>query len=292
MSEFIYVTAQAWGDNVVSLRLLQEAHGRANLRILGTRLTREVAEVLRFDAFPIEVMPTGVNACYDVRAAGFRHAARDLMLLARTLRGMAGRDTTVLLENPRRAATHRLLQLLGGNFRYRQPRRGTSAYADRQAVIEDALAIRIVLPPAAAPIGTGRVLIAPGARMAFRAFPPDLVGLLLDHFGALGSQTCLLDPDDQYRTVRACATTRLVGPQLVAGADRVRQADLVIAADSLFLHLAYALGVPVVALVPDEIACDFYFAPPGLTERGLFASFRDVTTPEALSIRLKGMLRC
>lgn len=290
MNDYLYLAVQSWGDNVVSLRLLEELRGTAPVRVLGTRLTREIADVTGFDAFPVTVLPTDVLALYDVRVAGIQNAVRDFLRLRRAIAALAGAGTTVLFENHRRRGTHRLLQLASGGFRFAQPPAGVSAYEDRQTMLEQVLGRQIALPATRPPRASRRVVIAPGARMPFRAFPAVVMDNLLEYFTRRGSEICLVDATGDYERYRSRAQRYLARAPLAASVAEVRRADLAVVPDSLFLHLAYALAVPVLALVPPSIARAFYFAPPGLQELGLHASFEQAAHPRMLASYLDRVL--
>lgn len=291
MTDYVFLAAQAYGDNVISLRMLDELPGDLRLRVLGTRLTHEIAGLIGFRRFPVSVLPQGMLAVYNVRADGPVRAGRDFLTLARALRGMVRHGTVVLFENQRRPGTHRLLHLAAGRFRYLEPSPGQSAYDDRRKMLERALGIDIPLPRARAPApGLGKVVIAPAARKGFRAFPDQTVADLLDYFARRRSETCLVDARGAYGHLRGRAAQYLAQRPLAESVAELTRSDLVIAPDSLFLHLAYALGVPAIALVPPLIAKSFYFAPPGLVEQGLSLSFESATEATGLFAHLDRVL--
>jgi hypothetical protein len=273
MTAFVLVAAQAYGDNVISLGLLKGLKGRVDLKILGTRLTREIADIIGFDAFPIITLPTDNLAFYDLKVAGPRRAFSDLLLLGRTLRPLLAPGTVVLFENHRRRWPALALQL-AGRFSYRLPLRRQSAYEDRRTMFAEALGCPIAAPGDALPPGrTRRVLIAPTAREEFRDIPPPVIIHLLQYFANRGIHACLLDPANRHQDLRERAASFIESKPLMDGVRALRGCDLVITPDSLFCHLSYHFGIPVIAVVPDHIARDFYFAPPGLSARGLLVSF-------------------
>jgi hypothetical protein len=283
-SKYLYLSPQVYGDNVVAFGLLRALRSQPDLRILGTDVTLELAGVLGFDRFPIVHLPGGPSAVYYVKRAGFVRAIADFMTLRRALRASTAPGTLVLFGNQRRAGTHRLLQLTAGGFRYDEPEWGTSAYRDRREMLERVFGERIDLPPCALPRKDIRnVLVAQSAREAFREWPPAVLDNVMAGNAARGRQTWLVDPTGRYGTFRARAAEYVGGQPLASGVAALKDADLCITTDSLFLHLAYYLGIPAVALVPAVIARAFYFAPPALLDHRLFLSFDDAVNAERLS---------
>lgn len=292
MTRHLFLAVQAWGDNVVSLRLLNELRGHADLEILGTDLTRQVAQLLGFNAFPMRYLPGGTSSVYNVAEAGIFRAAKDFLTLRTALAAAAEEHTVVLFENQRRRRTHRALQLLGGNFRYYQPQWGHSAYSDRGRMLEEVFGTKISLAPAALPPSRiRRLVIAPAARKGFRRFPVEIVAQLFDYGVKLGAEVGLLDPNGEYTQFRDRAAAYVTGKPLADSLQVLKSADLLIATDSLFMHLAYYLAVATIALVPAPIARSFYFAPPGLLDRKLFLSFDAARNRELLFAFLDSHLR-
>lgn len=265
-----YLAVRAYGDCLISLCLLQGVSETAHVRILGTPATTRIAGLLGLRRFPItEILPE-VAAFYDIRVRGPRHALRDLLVVRTRLGALLGPDDTLILEH--RDWRSRWL-LPTGHGRYCEPPRGRSIYADRHALLSSLFgALPALQPSRPIPHEAARWVLNPGARQPFKALPGAVVESVLAAAAARGARITLLDPAREHAAVAARADEYVPGPTLERAVELLRGADAYIGPDSLFLHLAYFLRVPLFGIPPTPAP---YFAPPGMLQSGSFLPIAD-----------------
>lgn len=281
-----YVAVRAYGDCLISLSQLRHLPPSSRLHVAGTPLTTRIATLMRLDRFPITEILPDVAAFQDVRVRGPFRAAEDLLRARRGLRRLLNRADEVIFEH--RDWRNRLILPLG--MPYHEPDFGRSVYRDRHALLA---ALFGGLPPLepVRPIGglARRWLLNPGARQPFKALPSAVVRNVLACASARGASVTLLDPERQHEALAAQAGNYVPAPSLDHAMSLLQEADAYIGGDSLFLHLAYFLRIPLFAIPPTRAPYPVppgfleYFYPPGLVESGSFLGIDDACDARRLA---------
>jgi hypothetical protein len=251
---------RAYGDCVISYGLLEKLPASENIRIVGTRVSREVAEALAFSRYSHESVLDDVAAFFDVKQAGPRRALADLYAVRSVLREKLQPGDRVLFEHASWRNRWVLPSLPG--IGVLEPGHGTSIYFDRREMLGRAFANLPDTPASRRPVAPIRNLVLnPGARLEYKRLPGVVVDNIVRYASERGIEVHLLDPEERHAHVAARVRSYRARPKLAEAIEMVRGADLYVGADSFFLHLAYRFDRPLFAIVPTD---DPYFAPPSL----------------------------
>lgn len=257
--DWFHVLLQAFGDNVISLALLDQLPGTK--RLLGTGLTADVMTICGFDrGFELTRVFAGIPAFYDLRKRGPLRAVRDGATLLRALRAAGARQLHFEKADFRSVLFAALVR-----GRARAPGRKANVYADRRAVLEELYGARLRLAPLAAAAAGRRVLINPASRLVRKNVAEADLGTLIDLLQAAGKSVTLIDYDGRLGDFRERVDDYRTGTTLVQAADLLRATDYYIGADSFFVHLAYVFARPFFVFLNQR---NDYFMPPGCLEAG------------------------
>lgn len=274
---------RAYGDCVISCGLLARLPASADVTIVGTRLTQKVAEILEFDRFPIRPVLDDVAALFDLKRAGPLRALADVRSVRRALREQLRPGDRLLLEH----RDWRNVALRPARVAAFAPRRGSSIYADRLELLRqlfgDMPPWRLCRKPAD-PIRT--LAVHPGAREPFKRIPPRTVRRIVEHASRRGMAVSLLDPEGHHVDLAARVQCYLPRTSIEEAVSALRSSDMLVGADSFFLHLAYHFDRPLLALVPRP---DPYFTPPGLAAAGGVLTLTEAAQPDRLERALDAM---
>ena len=257
------VLFQALGDNLISLYLLNQYHGREKIVILGTALTRKVAELIGVaDRFDIEVVFDDIPAFYDVRKKGLLRALKDLLLFRRFLKKR--RFGTVILEKK----DFRSALMTFGLSRVHYGQKIRQTYLDRKELFEESFAIPIQLKASVKPGRNIRsVLIAPSSRLSVKNIHSNDLENILSCLETANMAVSLVDYTEEYSVFRKKVGAYITGTTLEDVKRLLLGHDLLIGADSFLIHMAYYFEKPFVAVynVPN-----LDFLPPGAEPNGSF----------------------
>lgn len=278
MSEALYLMLRAAGDTVISLGLLESLPQEARLEILGTEAAAGLAATLRLQRFTITPILPDVAAVFDLKKAGPRRAVADAIKIRAALRARAAPGRQLFLEH--RDWRNRWL-VPGASYAVREPARGHSIYADRQAMLSRAFGVLAPLARAPLPREVRRVVLNPGSRVPAKVLPAPIVESVVAYCEARNLELTLLDPARDHAAL-ALRVNYLPAPPLAEAIAALRGCDLYIGADSLFLHLAYRFGRPAFVIAQQP---DLYFALPGSTPESVI-SFTEALKSGALAAGL------
>lgn len=282
---YYYLAVRAYGDCLISLSLLRHLPAQTPLKILGTPITTRIARVVNFQQFPITEALADVAAFYDLRVRGPLRAANDLYALRRQLAARLARDDTVIFEH-RDWRTSLIMPM--GRGRSLEPPYGRSIYDDRHALLSGLFGTLPPLEPSLRlPRNAAHWVVNPGARQPVKALPPAVVRNVLAAAAERNVRVTLLDPELQHAAQAAHVSRYEPAPSLDHAVNLLRGADAYIGADSLFLHLAYFLHIPLFAIPRMTVP---YFAPPGMIESCSFLPIADAMDPARFTAALEAAM--
>lgn len=274
-----FVCTLAYGDCLLTLSQLELRTGSPDWRIIGTAVTRRVAELLDHP-LPVHEMLPDKAAFNTIKERGISAAVRDYLHVRRELPRLTRAGDVLVFE--RAGWRNRGLVPAGRQAIYAQ--RSDSAYADRRDLVQSVFGGSFEWRAARRPAdGVRQVLVNPCARYRRRwlsgAVVDNIIRLCAEH----GWRLTLVDPCAEYGMHAASAARYIANPQLSEAAARLREADLYIGPDSFFLHLAYYYGVPHFAFFYTD---NLYFMTPGMRELGNWATFAQAETYSELAPRV------
>lgn len=260
-TRYTYVSILGYGDALISLQLLQKTSPfPAPLQIAGTHITQEVQSTIVGSTYPlVEVLPDHA-AFFRARKARLHQSIRELLAVRKWAESTLGPDDMVLFEKP---DPRNSLMLGRCKAHMVAPKRSTSIYIDRQRMLQELTGCNFALPDCMQPLAApSSVLINPSSRVFEKEFSSTVLRNLLNIFRRRGMSISITDPDSKFVDIED-QFDQYYGRLKLPEAIRVmREHDLYIGPDSFFIHLAYYLRVPFIALVPNA-NFNFYFAPPG-----------------------------
>ncbi len=276
-----YVSVLGYGDALISLQLLQQTAASAvPLLIAGTSVTQEIqSKIVGTDIAVARVLP-GHAAFFRIRYAGLRQSLQEILAFRAWAEATLTADDIVLFEKP--DVRNRLIL---GRCRARrvEPQVTDSSYLDRKRMIEQVTGCELALPDCAQPAQAPRsVLINPSAAALHREIALPVMHNLITLFRQHGLRISITDPDGKFLGNRELFDEYHGRLDLTAAAALVRNHDVYVGPDSFFIHLAYYLRVPFIALVP-TVDFNFYFAPPASKRLRNFVAMPDTHHPDKLS---------
>lgn len=286
MPNLFAMTLLGYGDALITLSLLARMGGRSSraVQVVGSGISRQVAELVPGAPAHCTVLTDGVASFYALRADGPRAAVADLLRVRRWLRANAGDGDTVVFEND----DWRNRLLLPGNVDSVAVPRVGSAYVDRAEVWGRMLGVQYRFESTVGLSAPPRhIVIAPGARSRDRRLTEQTIRVLLDEAGKMGAAVTLLDSDETCASFRREVSAYWARPSLEQTSRCLQSCDAYVGPDSFLLHLAYFYGK---ALVGFFHRSNLYFSPPGLGERGGMLFFDDALEPGILASQFRRAL--
>ncbi len=283
----LYVSLLGFGDTLISLQLLNRVPTLwPRLRLIGTSVTSQLVEIFGATRFPVTELLADHAAFFRVKTTGAIRALAELRAFRHWARQTIGDDDRILFEKP----DWRNRLMLGRRFGQRiEPKHSTSIYTDRKQMLEQLSGAHIKLEDCAPLSATPRrVVLHPAARLRSKELSLQQVEEIGQFLGAAGCVVTLIDPDRRYSDCGKRLHTYLPSPPLPQAIAALRGADLLIAPDSFFMHLAYYYRVPFFALPADS---EFYFAPPGCRDMGNYLPLREARNPARLRTALMRFFR-
>jgi hypothetical protein len=252
-----------YGDNLITLSLLEKASaGKNNLQVVGTGITKAVAELMRSPPSLAYELFDDLAAFYAIKQRGIAAAARDLLLFRRWSREVLSAADCLILES-RDPRNHFLVPVRGCSVI--QIPRTKGAYADREEALRPYVG-EVRWPRCASPKKrAAQLLVNPSARHVSRILPEHVIDLTLRVAEDVGTEVVLLDVDGRFGLFQSRVSKYLLRPPLGDALHVLEQADCYVGPDSFFMHLAYYLRLPFLAFFSPQ---NVYFAPPGTLESG------------------------
>lgn len=262
-----YVCLMAYGDALVTLSVLEDLPPEpGRWRVIGTRVTAQVSELLRQPIPVVEILPDKA-AFNTIKERGVRAALADFGVARRALRHLTAPGDVLAFERSDLRNRGLLSRGRKGDYAARQD----SAYSDRQdqasRLFGPRPAWQSVLPPART---VREVAVNPCARYRNRALSSTLIGNVLRLGGEQGWKLTLIDPCGEYGHLASSVSRYLPRPTLLDAAAALRRADLYVGPDSFFIHLAYYYRIPHFGFYHPA---NLYFLTPGMREQNNWCSF-------------------
>ena len=253
------MTLLAYGDNLISLSLLTKLKDKKNVKIIGTSLTQSIADFIPNLDIPIIRVSENIPAFFDVKKRGLISAIREVFDFIMNFSRHLNTEDVILFENRGFRS-----KLLSAYFTRNiiEPRRTSNVYEDRrdllEAVFNEQVQLRDVTVLESLP---ECVTINPASRVKEKAIPSHVIGYVISYLKRNRIYVRLIDPEKKHFELRKLFDFYHVGTSLHQAVELVRDSDFYIGADSLFIHFAYYLDVPFLALFNKS---NLYFSPPGV----------------------------
>jgi len=265
----IYFTSLlSYGDNLISLSLLAQLKDKKNITIVGTNLTRAIADFIPQLDIPIAVVFKNIPAFYDIRKQGSISALKDWIgFLSKVVRCMNKEDALVFEKSDFRS------RLLAGSFSRMiyKPDQKHNVYVDRRNLLQAVWGQRVKLKDAVRLHGMPRcVIINPASRLKEKAISGRILSYLISYLEMNHINIQLIDPDHEHSNFKHLVDSYHTGMSLEQTVERVRDCDLYIGADSLLIHFSYQFEVPFLVLFNKT---NLYFAPPGTENQRNYIEF-------------------
>ena len=255
----------AYGDNLISLSLLAKLKCKKDVTLLGTGLTREVVEFIPDLDIPIVTLFERIPAFYDVNTRGIISAVSDWRALLKKLPAEAEQGGVFLLE---KTDFRSVLLAKSISPKVLGPEKGQNVYEDRRNLIHAVLGEQVPLDEAARLRSLPqRVTINPASRVSAKAVAANTLGYLISYLKKHDVQVQLIDPNHEHAKLKDAVDSYHCNTSFHQAVELVRECDLYIGADSLFVHFAYHFGIPFLVLFNYK---NIYFAPPGVEKQGNF----------------------
>ncbi len=225
---------------------------------------------------------------YNVRQKGLQCAVMSALRFRTALRcELSVKRADTLIFEKRDVRNHLITAGLASSA---EPLMKEGIYCDRRDLIQHLLGARIPLKQTRPAYRFPRtVAINPASRVSRKSIPPQVVSALVRYLCHRKIRVRLIDPDGTNEdTCRGLVESYWRGIDLNTASAVLRQSDLYIGADSLFIHLAYYLDVPFVTLYNQSP--NLYFAPPGVKSSGNYMVVHPYQDEEELEAKIEKVL--
>ena len=106
--------------------------------------------------------------------------------------------------------------------------------------------------------------------------------LLVDYFNHYKIIITLLDPQNEYKELKFKVHNYLENTSLEEAGNLIKNTELYVGADSMFVHFAYLYKTPFIVVYNEK---NLYWAPPGVKESGNFIEkSNDINRSELYSL--------
>jgi hypothetical protein len=255
-----FVCLKSYGDFVIAAHALRGT--RANL-VAGGHL-HALATALGIEDrvhWLGSLMTIAVPAAFDVRQCGLTAAARSLMALRKAVAEVP--DGTLVFDR-----LHWRERFVSGAHAARALPDADNIYLAYNRLVS---ATAATVPTDAAYGGVG-ALIIPGSRLLRKQLPVDVIARLYARLSGAGiAATVLLLDGEHFAPMGRLPVLRLPR-SFVSLCNALRDAALVISADSLPAHLAEYLARPAFVLSPTP---NTYWLPPRAFAQSAWSTFND-----------------
>lgn len=276
----------AFGDNLITASLLERAGTAANdIRVVGTKVTKQVAELLNHPYPVSHTLFDDVPAFYELKKSGMRKGFGDALLLRRWALSNLGPGDTVMFEKPPSPRNRWMVAGTGCKV-IEVPKRAT-AYEDRALAFAPIIGRQVWSDVVVPDHRAKTLLINPSSRQRYKELSQSDLQWLIAQANFRGIETTLIDIDGSLGSFASSVARYLARPKLVDAALALKAADRYIGPDSFFLHLAYYYGVPALGFFPSG---SHYFRPPGLFEQGCGLYLSDLENRKLLQHKLEWFL--
>ena len=263
-----FMSLLAYGDNLISLSLLAKLKDKKNITIVGTDLTRVIADFIPHLDIPIVVASRKIPAFYNIRKDGAIPALKDwIWFLKNVTKPMNKEDALVFEKRDFRS------RLLFGSISQRiyEPDRKHNVYVDRKNLLHEVWGERVSLKDAVRLRSAPRcVTINPASRLKEKAISDRVLVYLISYLNTNGINIQLIDPDQEHSNLQHLVDSYHTSMSLAHALAHVRDCDLYIGADSLLIHFAYHFAIPFLVLFNKT---NLYFAPPGVENQRSYIEF-------------------
>lgn len=253
-----YITLLSYGDNLISLSLIEKVKHNNNLVIIGTGLTEMIANYIPNLKIKIIKIFEGIPSFYDLRKKGLRLSLADGLHFYHEVSSKLCSDDIMIFE--KKDFRNKLIRFDKKNTIY-EPFKGNSIYRDRKNVIENIFDEKIELKDCLKPSRMPKsITINPKSRIAEKTISHDILKHIISYLNSIHATICLIDPDGSYEAFSDSVNAYHKQTKFDEAIELLKQSQLYIGADSLLIHFAYYLDVPFLLLFNKE---NLYFAPPG-----------------------------
>jgi ADP-heptose:LPS heptosyltransferase len=254
-----YVALLGYGDNLISLSLLTKLNNKENVKIIGTSLTQSIADFTPDLNIPIIRLSENIPAFFNVKKRGLLSAMKEVFNFTMSFSRHLNTEDVILFE--KRGFRSKLLSS-GFTRNIYEPKHTGNVYEDRRDLLEAVFNEQVPLREVAAMDSLPEcVTINPASRMKEKAIPSHVIGYVISYLKRNRTYVRLIDPEKEHFELRKQVDSYHVGTSLHQAAELVRDSDLYIGADSLFIHFAYHFDVQFLVLFNKS---NLYFAPPGV----------------------------
>lgn len=257
-----YVAMLAYGDNLISLSLLEKISERNRIVVLGTGLTETIGRLMSGGAPTLVKVFESVPCFFDIRKCGLRAAFRDQKRFSAQLKDRQLAGAEFIFE--KRDLRNRIL-LTGLRPVIFEPKQEGGVYQDRGRLLQQIFRQKIPIQDCAWLTNRVRsVVINPASRILRKAIDAATLQEIIRYFSRHAISISLLDPDGRHSDLRHAVDSYFARTTLTEAVELLKKTDLYIGADSLLIHFAYYLRVPFITIYR---VSGLYFAPPGVASR-------------------------
>jgi ADP-heptose:LPS heptosyltransferase len=252
-----YVALQALGDNLISLSLL--SHLKGNVEIIGTKHTKNVANIIDVNRFNISVLFDDIPGFYDIKNKGLLSAIKDIFKFRKFIKNNHINELVFEKKDFRV-----FLLTFGLKINIFSPIELTNVYLDRARNIESAFHQKIKVKNCIEQHKNIRkILISPVTRILEKNITHEDMGDLINILSHYDFTIVLVDYSNSYSVFRDQVDSYITGTSLIDVKKLIIDCDAFIGPDSFLIHLAYFYGKFVYVIFNKY---SVYFLPPGCEE--------------------------
>ncbi|GAB1536523.1 glycosyltransferase family 9 protein [Geovibrio sp. ADMFC3] len=248
---------QAFGDNLVSLRLLKNFIGQ-DIRVHGTSLTEQIVEIVKVDEFKIEQIYDGIPAFYNLRKEPLLKSVKDFIFLIKYIKANIPSNEPVFFEKD--DFRFKLMKLLLNRHILKAAKKEIGFYEDRAKVFESCLNTKIEFTSSKDFKLQGRsVVINPVGRNETRHLNKAILAFLVKSLKSSDFTISIIDHLGLYSEFESEVDNYYRKTSLKEAVNILKSADVYCGPDSLFIHLAYYYRKPYFCIMNYDSS---YFLPP------------------------------
>jgi len=267
------ISLLGYGDNLITGSILESKDAEsAGLRVVGSAITQKVWRLLRRPIQPNVILYDESPGFYTLKESGLVAAIHDANSFRAWARKSLSRNDSIIFEKSAHLRHQWLLQGVG--CARIEVHRSMNAYTDRSDVLSNYIGTH-TWNLAVRPCGAATsIFINPSARSMDRTLSPQIVETIVAVANDENIKVTLVDTHNNLWKYKEKVHRYILNPSLDEAVSALQHVDRYIGPDSFFMHLAYYLRIPQLALFWKN---DVYFQPPGLLNQSGIYYFDDLS---------------
>ncbi|WP_067177444.1 glycosyltransferase family 9 protein [Sulfurospirillum sp. UCH001] len=232
-----YVCFLAFGDNLISLSLLEQLDQKIN--ILGTNYTKNISLLMNNpDQFSIKIVFNDIPSFYDMRKKGLIQAIKDMYKFLNYIK--ENNITEMIFE--KKDFRSILISILTHSKIHYPNSSNRNIYENRKHIIENIYKKQVTLNRYTLKIRKNKtIVINPLTRMKQKNIEHEHLKYIIDVINKNNYKIYLIDIEKKYEIFSSKVQHYLTNTTLDDIKNLILECDLYIGGDSFLIHLAYYL---------------------------------------------------